>query len=191
MLKLNCQYFGHLIQIADLLETPWCWERLKAGGEGDNRGWRDGWTICAEMAGWHHLHKGHEFEQALGDGEGQGSLVCWSPWGQKESNTTDILNNKNQFIPVCISQLSCLSCGKNHAPRLPSLSLSPSALTGLDCISAGAWPRSTDSLAWCVIQPQGPSSGWAGRQTQAGPSDAGSYKGWGHKCEAKVLEQWN
>ena len=40
-----------------------------------------------EMVGWHHQLSGHEFEQALGDGEGQGSLVCCSPWGHKESDT--------------------------------------------------------------------------------------------------------
>ena len=33
------------------------------------------------MVGWHHQFNGHEFEQALGDGEGQGSLGCYSPWG--------------------------------------------------------------------------------------------------------------
>ena len=37
-----------------------------------------------EMVGWHHWFNGHEFEQALGDGEGQGSLVCCSPWGRKD-----------------------------------------------------------------------------------------------------------
>ena len=37
-----------------------------------------------EMIGWHHRLNGHEFEQALGDGEGQGSLVCCSPWGTAE-----------------------------------------------------------------------------------------------------------
>ena len=36
-----------------------------------------------EMAGWHHWLNGHEFEQTLGDGEGQGSLVCCSPWGRR------------------------------------------------------------------------------------------------------------
>ena len=41
-----------------------------------------------EMAGWHHRLDGREFEQALGDGEGQGSLVCYSKWGCKESDTT-------------------------------------------------------------------------------------------------------
>jgi len=39
MLKLKLQYFGHVMQRADLLERPWCQERFKAGGEGDNRGW--------------------------------------------------------------------------------------------------------------------------------------------------------
>ena len=46
-----------------------------------------------EMVGWHHCHNGHEFEQVLGDGEGQGSLVCCSPWGLKKSNTSEQLNN--------------------------------------------------------------------------------------------------
>ena len=49
-----------------------------------------------KMVGWDHQLKGHEFEQALGDGEGQGSLACCSPWGHKESNTTEQLNNNNQ-----------------------------------------------------------------------------------------------
>ena len=42
MLKLKLQYFGHLMRRADHLKRPWCGERLRAGGEGDNRGW-DGW----------------------------------------------------------------------------------------------------------------------------------------------------
>ena len=49
-----------------------------------------------EMVGWHHRLKGHEFEETLGDSEGQGSLACWSPWGHKESDKTEQLNNKNK-----------------------------------------------------------------------------------------------
>ena len=45
-----------------------------------------------EMIGWHHPINGHEFEQALGVGDGQGSLVCGSPWGSKESDITELLN---------------------------------------------------------------------------------------------------
>ena len=44
-----------------------------------------------EMVGWHHQLDGHEFEQALRNSEGQGSLVCFSPWGSKESDTTERL----------------------------------------------------------------------------------------------------
>ena len=41
-----------------------------------------------EMVGWHHRLSGHEFEQTLGDSERQGRLVCYRPWGCKESDTT-------------------------------------------------------------------------------------------------------
>ena len=47
-----------------------------------------------ERAGWRHQLNGHEFEQTLGDGEGQGGLGGCSPWGRKESDTTECLNNK-------------------------------------------------------------------------------------------------
>ena len=46
-----------------------------------------------EMVGWHHRLNEHEFEQTLGDGERQGSLACCSPWGYKESDMTQRLNN--------------------------------------------------------------------------------------------------
>ena len=45
------------------------------------------------MVGWHHRLNGHEFEQTLGDGEGQGSLTCCNPLGRKELDTTEPLNN--------------------------------------------------------------------------------------------------
>ena len=45
-----------------------------------------------KMVGWHHQLYGHEFEQALGVDDGQESLVCCSPWGHKESHTTEQLN---------------------------------------------------------------------------------------------------
>ena len=45
-----------------------------------------------EMVEWHHRLDEHEFEQSLGNGVGQGSLVCCTPWGHKESDTTEQLN---------------------------------------------------------------------------------------------------
>ena len=60
------------------------------------------------MVAWHHQLNGHEFEQTPGDGEGQGSLACCSPWGHKKSDTTEQLNNNIQILldlhlPVCFS----------------------------------------------------------------------------------------
>ena len=49
-------------------------------------------TIEAEKVGWHHRFNGHEFEQALRVGDGQGSLACCSPWNRKESDTTEWLD---------------------------------------------------------------------------------------------------
>ena len=51
-----------------------------------------------EMVGWHHWLNGHEFEQALGCGDGQGTLACCSPMGHKELETAERLNNNNKEI---------------------------------------------------------------------------------------------
>ena len=53
-----------------------------------------------EMVGWVHRLNGHEFEQTLGDSEGQGSLVCCSPWGHKESNLMESLNNNRPSLTI-------------------------------------------------------------------------------------------
>ena len=54
-----------------------------------------------EMVGWYHRVNGPEFEQAPGDGEGQGNLACCSPWGRKELDMTEQLNNNNLGFPRC------------------------------------------------------------------------------------------
>ena len=54
------------------------------------------------MVGWHHRLNGHEFEQALGVGDGQGGLACYSPWGRKESDTTERLHF--HFSLSCIGE---------------------------------------------------------------------------------------
>ena len=51
-----------------------------------------------KLVGWYHLLNGHEFEQALGVGDGQGSLACHSPLGCKESDTTECLNLLTEYI---------------------------------------------------------------------------------------------
>ena len=65
-----------------------------------------------EMVGWHHRLNGHEFEQTPGDSEGQGSLVCYSPWGCKELNTTKRLDNKVAFISLL--RIPCTFCFDKH-----------------------------------------------------------------------------
>ena len=57
MLKLKLQYFGHLIRGADDLKRPWCWERLRAGGKGDNREWDD-WMASLTRWTWVWVNSG-------------------------------------------------------------------------------------------------------------------------------------
>ena len=82
MLKLKFQYFGHLMQRTSSLEKTLMVGKI----EGRRRRGR------RRMVRWHHQLDGHEFEQALGEGEVQGSLACCSPWGCKESDMTERLN---------------------------------------------------------------------------------------------------
>ena len=60
------------------------------------------------MVGWHHRLGGHEFEQTLGDGEGQGSLVCYSPGGWNKLNMTK-LNMTEQAVEVELLDNPCLN----------------------------------------------------------------------------------
>ena len=83
MLKLKLQYFGHLTLRVDSLEKP---------DAGRNWGQEEKGTTEDEMAGWHHQLDEHEFAQALGVDDGQGSLACFSPWGRKELDTTERLH---------------------------------------------------------------------------------------------------
>ena len=83
-------------------ETPILWPRdAKNGFIGkDPDAGKDGrqeekGTTEDEMVGWHHRLNGHEFEQAPGDGEGQGSLVCCTPWDHKELDMIEWLNKSN------------------------------------------------------------------------------------------------
>ena len=80
-------------------ETPILWPPHakswligKDSDAGRDWGQEEKGTTEDEMVGWHHQLKGHEFEQAPGDGEGQGSLGCFSSWGCKESDMTEQLN---------------------------------------------------------------------------------------------------
>ena len=80
-------------------ETPILWppdvQNWLTGKDPDvGKDWRqeEKGTSGDKMVGWHHQHDEYEFEQALEVGDGQGSLVCCSPWSHKESDTTEKLN---------------------------------------------------------------------------------------------------
>ena len=81
MLKLKPQYFGHLMQELSHWKDP---------DAGKDRSQKEKGMTEDEMIGWHHQLDGHESEQAPGVHNGQGNLVCCSPWDHKES---DILSN--------------------------------------------------------------------------------------------------
>jgi len=78
-------------------ETPILWPLdvknwLTGKDPGKDWRWEEKGMTEDEVVGWHHRLNGHEFEQAPGIGDGQGSLVCCNPWGQKESDMTERLN---------------------------------------------------------------------------------------------------
>ena len=81
MLKLKLQYFGHLMRRADSLEKTLMLKRLRAGGEGEDRGW-DGWMASSTRWTWVWVDSGV--------GDGQGGLACCSSLGHKESDTTEL-----------------------------------------------------------------------------------------------------
>ena len=97
-------------------ETPVLWPPdAKNGPIGKDPDARKGWrqeekgTTEDEMVGWHHRLNGYEFEQTLGDGEGQRSLVCCTLWGLKESDMTEWLTwtelNWQQKVTTCKSTI--------------------------------------------------------------------------------------
>ena len=86
MLRLKHQYFGHLMQRADSLEKTLMLGKIEGRRRGPQRmRWLDGITISMEKS----LIK-------LRDGDGQGILACYSPWGREESDKTEQLNNNNK-----------------------------------------------------------------------------------------------
>ena len=89
ILKLKLQSFGHLMQRTDSLEKTPIWERLKAGGEGNSRGW-DGWMVSLTRWTW--------VWASSWSGDGSGNLLCYSPWSHEESDMTERLNWLQAFV---------------------------------------------------------------------------------------------
>ena len=105
------------------LKRPCSWERLKAGGEGDNRGW-DGWMASPTWWTW--------VWESSRVGEGQGSLAFCSPWGHKELDITERLN---------LSEFPRVMSGKG----IP-------AILGKGLTFSGIWPLSTFWPLWSALE---------------------------------------
>ena len=101
MLKLKLQFLATWCEELTHWKRPWCWGRLRAGGEGGDRGW-DGWLASLTQWTWVWASSGRW--------EAQGSLVCCCSCGRRESDTTEQLNNNlikgcqmfswNKYFPV-------------------------------------------------------------------------------------------
>ena len=96
-----------------------------------------------KMVDWHHWFNGHEFEQTLGDSEGQGSLVFCSPWGCKELDMTEQLNSNNTFhtLVICKEYLSQSGGGRKLKETI--------TIMWCDPLIWGAWkPETLSNFPW-------------------------------------------
>ena len=86
-------FTGRTVAEAPIMWLPYvkCWLIGKDPDAGKDWRQEEKGTAEGEMAGWHHWLNGHEFEQAPGDGDGQGGLACCSPWGRTELDITEHL----------------------------------------------------------------------------------------------------
>ena len=118
MLKLKLHYFAHLMLKNDS-DAGKDWMQKKGMMED-------------EMVRWYHGHDGHEFEQAPGIGDGQGSLVCCNPWDRKESDTSERRNWPTETITTMLIGYTPIQNKKlKKRPQNPEWSnLSPMSLNG-------------------------------------------------------------
>ena len=132
MLRLKLQYFGHLMQRADSFEKTLMRERLRTGGERDNRGW-DGWMASPTQWTWVWVDSGSWWWT--------GGLACCGSWGNKESDMTEQLNSTEtvmsswyppHFLPCSVPTLGSLGLGSQVLRRIGII---------LSIIGPGLWHR--------------------------------------------------
>ena len=135
-----------------------------------------------QMVGWHHQFNGHEFEQILGDGEGQRSLVCCSPWGRKESDTAEQWN-KNKRWKAALCPLVML--GYRECSREMLRGLSGSFLTPISPKPTRHSARISERPIW--------GSGHACHPTCCRCNKRRRVGGWYHTCPHNAIsvpEEW-
>ena len=99
------------------------------------------------MVGGHHRLDGHDFEQALGVGHGQGSLACCSPWGCKELDTTERLNNNEQFKNRPLLELSLAADRRKESGMV----LDGYKVDARPFSDQGSYPRSVSSATFLAV----------------------------------------
>ena len=98
MLKLKLQYFGHLIELLTHWKRPWCWERLKAGGEGNGRGW-DGWMASLTQWTWVWASSGSWWWTGVLQCIQSQRVGCdWTELKTKELTILKVSKKKNELI---------------------------------------------------------------------------------------------
>ena len=127
MLRLKLQYFGHIMQNFDSLETTWSWKGLGAGGEGDGRWW-DAWISSPTRCTWVCVNSG--------SGDGQGSLLCCNSWDLRATQLNWEGGRDRDSYMMTDRNLSDIfeDAGKIHRPRYRWLlcSVTQSCLTLYD-----------------------------------------------------------
>ena len=124
--------------------------------------WRQGKGMTEDkMVGWHHQFNRCESEQAPGDGEGQGSLGCCSPWGRKESDTTEQLNNNNNKDIIKTSLWSCAVKLTWNGTRSPPCLEAPLHLFKAgDPMLLKVWKR---AVSWAAVRREMGRIQWSSR----------------------------
>ena len=121
MLKLKLQYFGHLIQRLTHLKSPWCWERLKVGGERDDRGW-DGWMASPTQWAWVWVNSGGWWltgrpSMLQSMGLWRSERTEWLNWTELSWKAGKLLKNIWIKRGKCGMQLVYRICTKYKAPN--------------------------------------------------------------------------
>ena len=142
VLKLKLQHFGHLMGRADSLEKTLMLGRIEGGRRSR---WQD------EMVGWHHRLDGYEFEQTLGDGEGQGNLACCKSMELQRGGHDWATKQKQKMRESNCTETKCLDwgCTEPRPPRPGLLGLKPETWGLPTTLLVSPLHRSKTSL-WAV-----------------------------------------
>ena len=125
------------------------WLIWKDPDAGKDWRWEEKGVTEDEMVGWHHWLDGYEFQQAPGVGDGQGSLECCSPWGRKESDTTERLNWTELKVWTLSTTRVPLLTWRTLSLKLPQFCYSGSDWFGKDLqCSPYLLPSTKSSLLW-------------------------------------------